>query len=396
MRLAIVATHPIQYHVAWYRGLAARDDVDLTVWFGSIPTPERQGVGFDVAFEWDVPVLEGYPWKRLPVAGSDPSLSGFLSIRTSGVGALLDAERPDAVVLTGWQSLSLVQTLLACRRRGIPTLVRAESNALKPRPWWVRAIHRTLLARFDGFLAIGRANERFYLDAGVAPERIFPAPYFVDGAFFEAERSRLEPDRDAIRAAWGIPPSSTCFLFVGKLQPKKRPADLLEAFARVHDADPEARLLVVGTGPLEAELRARAAELDLPVVFAGFLNQTEIGRAYVAGDCLVFPSDWGETWGLVVNEAMIFGVPAIVSDRVGCGPDLVEPGETGWRFPFGDVAVLADRMLEAASDGAALRRTGERARRRVAAHSVERTVASTVEAARWAASGGRLARGAAR
>jgi glycosyltransferase involved in cell wall biosynthesis len=71
------------------------------------------------------------------------------------------------------------------------------------------------------------------------------------------------------------------------------------------------------------------------------VNQSQLGRAYAAADCLVLPSDWGETWGLVVNEAMATGLPCVVSDRVGCAPDLIIPGQTGDVFAFGDADALA-------------------------------------------------------
>jgi len=78
--------------------------------------------------------------------------------------------------------------------------------------------------------------------------------------------------------------------------------------------------------------------------FAGFKNQSELPACYVAADCLVLPSDGGETWGLVVNEAMACGLPAIVSDAAGCAPDLIDEGETGFTFPVGDTTQLAGRL----------------------------------------------------
>jgi glycosyltransferase involved in cell wall biosynthesis len=81
-----------------------------------------------------------------------------------------------------------------------------------------------------------------------------------------------------------------------------------------------------------------------PASFTGFLNQSELSAAYVAADVLVLPSDGGETWGLVVNEAMASGLPAIVSDTVGCTPDLTEEGKTGFSYPVGNAAALAERL----------------------------------------------------
>ena len=72
--------------------------------------------------------------------------------------------------------------------------------------------------------------------------------------------------------------------------------------------------------------------------FVGFLNQSEISRAYVAADCLVLPSDANETWGLVVNEAMASGLPCIVSNACGCAEDLVEPIRPDLCYPVGDIS----------------------------------------------------------
>ena len=133
-------------------------------------------------------------------------------------------------------------------------------------------------------------------------------------------------------------------MYAGKLEQKKRITDLLEALGMLREENYAVHLLVAGDGELMQQARHKAQESGLPVTFCGFLNQTEISKAYVAADCLVLPSDFDETWGLVVNEAMACGVPAIVSDRVGCGPDLVIDGDTGYRFQFGNTKELALAM----------------------------------------------------
>ena len=82
----------------------------------------------------------------------------------------------------------------------------------------------------------------------------------------------------------------------------------------------------------------------------GFLNQSEISRAYVAADCLVLPSDATETWGLVVNEAMASGLPCIVSNACGCAEDLVQPIRPDLCYPLGDVSALARAMAAVVAD----------------------------------------------
>ena len=380
MKLAIAATHPVQYQVPWYRALAGRDGVDLTVYYALLPRPEQQGVGFGRDFAWDVPLLDGYRWEALENTARKPSLRGFLASRTPGVEGALARSRPEAVIIGGWNAMPLLQTLRACRRLGIPCLVRAESSGLQRRPAWVRALHRRLLSRFDACLAIGRSNREFYLRNGVPAERIFPVPYFVDNERFAAQAAARMPERASIRAGWGIAPEEICFQFAGKLVPKKRVLDFLAACGSARRGDPRIRALVVGTGEMESAARELAARHASGAVFAGFLNQSEISRAYVAADCLVLPSDFGETWGLVVNEAMVHGLPAIVSDRVGCGPDLVVDGKTGWIVPFGDLEALVSTLLAMSADSAGRMEMGRRAREHVASYSAERAVDGTLRA----------------
>jgi glycosyltransferase involved in cell wall biosynthesis len=258
--------------------------------------------------------------------------------------------------------------------------VRAESSGLSRRPPWVRALHRHLLSRFDACLAIGRSNREFYLRAGVPAERIFPVPYFVDNERFAAQAAAWMPERASIREGWGIAPEETCFLFAGKLVPKKRVLDFLVACGAARQSDPRIRALVVGTGEMESAARELAARHASGAVFAGFLNQSEITRAYVAADCIVLPSDFGETWGLVVNEAMVHGLPAIVSDRVGCGPDLVVDGKTGRIVPFGDIEALTGTLLAMSADGGGRAEMGRRAREHVASYSAEHAVDGTLRA----------------
>src|SRR5581483_3191529 len=117
------------------------------------------------------------------------------------------------------------------------------------------------------------------------------------------------------------------------------------------------------------------------VVLTGFVNQGQIADYYAAADVLVLPSGH-EPWGLVLNEAMCFGLPVIASDAVGAAPDLVRPGENGWTYPVGDVDALA-RALEAAVEDPARRSAmGRRSRAIVAGYSYDADVAGILDALR--------------
>jgi glycosyltransferase involved in cell wall biosynthesis len=372
-RLAIFTTHPIQYQVPWFRALQATKAVDLTVYYGRLLDARAQGEGFGVSFTWDLPLFDGYRWAvaQPPARNNVPRMGSFLqAVRSS-----------DVVLVTGWHAGFVRRAAIIARLAGRPLLLRGESNALRSRPVAVRTLHHVYLRLFSCVLSIGSANDEFYARNGVPASRRVRCPYFVDNDRFIADAERLGRERATLRDQWAIPPEAFCFLFAGKLIEKKRPLDILRALSRMRDRSAPVHLLVVGEGALRAEAQQLASCQRLPITFAGFLNQTEIGKAYAAADALVLPSDCGETWGLVVNEAMLFGCPAVVSDRVGCRPDLVLDGETGFSFPFGDEESLGEAMTRLASDPEQARQMGDRARDRILrSYSVEAAVQGTLSA----------------
>ena len=202
----------------------------------------------------------------------------------------------------------------------------------------------------------------------------------MDNDFFIARSNDERRNRAELRAAWRIPPSAVGVLFCGKLIEKKRPLDVLKALDVFRRDKATVHLLVVGDGCLRKECEAFVAAKQLPVTFAGFLNQKEMPKAYAACDALVLPSGHAETWGLVVNEAMACGLCAIVSDRVGCGPDLVEDGVNGWRFRAGDVVALAERITTLTADRRLLFELGANARNRVRNFSLDSAVEGILKA----------------
>jgi glycosyltransferase involved in cell wall biosynthesis len=385
VRLTAVLTHPVQYYAPWFRHIAAHcPEVDLTVLYATDPTPAQRGVGFGVAFQWDTPLTDGYRCRivRPARAGESVHSERFWGLDVPGIPAAMAESRPDVVLVPGWHSVTLVRALVACRRARIPLLYRGDSHlGARPSGWrgatWV-ARTRLLLGLFDAYLSVGTRARQYLRRFHVDPCRVFDAPHAVDNALFAraAAPYQTPEGRAAARRSLGLDEHAFVVLFVGKLETKKRPFDLIAAMAGLR---PGASLLVVGAGPLDNVCRAQAERLGVRAVWAGFLNQSELGRAYAVGDCLVLPSG-GETWGLVVNEALATGLPAIVSDRVGCGPDLVRADETGAIFPMGDAGALAAAIeriragIEASVDYAAA------CRARAVDHGLDRATAGLVAA----------------
>jgi glycosyltransferase involved in cell wall biosynthesis len=239
-------------------------------------------------------------------------------------------------------------------------------------------LYRAFIPRFDGYLVVGQRAREYYAHYGADPSRMFFTPHAVDNDFFQVHADSLRAERQRLRADWGIPSAAILFLFVGKLTVGKRPSDFIRSVGEAARRRPGTWGLVVGDGRLRSALESQVAAAGWPVRFAGFLNQTEMPKAYAASDALVLPS--AETWGLVVNEAMASGLPAIVSDQVGCGPDLVLGGKTGEVFACGSVGELASTLARLAGTPSTLVDLGVRAQRLVRRYSPAEAVKGTVAA----------------
>lgn len=380
-RIGILATHPVQYHAPWYRQLA--EAVDLEVFYAHRQSAEEQAAaGFGVAFDWDVPLLQGYRYRFLANRARRPDVSTFFGCHTAEIGAIIRRCRFDAFIVHGWATRSYWQAITSCWATGTPILVRGDSQLTngRSRGWRLAKypLYRTFVPRFDGYLVVGARAREYLRHYGADPSRMFFAPHAADNGFFADRADALRGQRARLRATWDIPADATVFLFCGKVTGWKRPGDFVRAIAQASRESPSAWGLIAGDGALRTELEAAVRAARWPVRFAGFLNQSALPSAYAGADALVLPSE--ETWGLVVNEAMASGLPALVSDRVGCGPDLVQSGRTGDVFPFGDVQVLAGRIAALARDRGRLQAMGVRARCHVAGYSTAAAVRGTLEA----------------
>ena len=346
----IFLSHPIQHYVPWFADLHRQLGDDVKVVFATRHgLDESTDEEFGESFAWDMDLLEGYRYEFYPQVS--PNLgpnNGLLGIRFQGVEDYLCKKKPDAVMIFGWLFAGYWQVAWAARKLGIPYILRAESNLLNQGnslKWWVKNQSVGRLCRgAASCLAIGQLNKDLFLAYGVPEERIQLAPYFVDNDLFINESARLKTEYLTLRDHFGLPQDALIFLFMGKLIEKKHPNHLLQARQYLSESlRKRSALLFVGSGALLDELKIQA-QGEPRVVFAGFLNRKQLHEAYAVSDVLILPSDEGETWGLVVNEAMASGLPAIVSDRVGCAPDLILEGQTGYSYPFGDITALSDVM----------------------------------------------------
>lgn len=341
MRLAFVVSHPIQYYAPLHRLLAARPDVVVKVfftWHGGGAEVHDPGFGKGVA--WDIPLTDGYEHEVVPNVARDPGSHHFWGLRNPDLQARLLAWRPDAVHVTGYAYASHLQALRSLARRRLPVLFRGDSHLLDGRGgwrWWLtRAVLRRVYFWPSAFLYVGQANRAYYQACGVPDERLFPCPHSIAVDRFAEPHAKLEAEARAWRHTLGLAEGTRVLLFVGKFEPKKCPVELMDACANWPVGD--WRLLLVGDGPLGDAVRRRAAADPARFQVLPFQNQSRMPLVYRLGDVFILPSRYQETWGLAVNEALACGRPVLVSDRVGCAADVVEPGVSGEVFRAGDWA----------------------------------------------------------
>lgn len=366
-RVAYLVSHPIQYQAPMLRRIAADPEIELTVFFCSASsTRAYRDEGFGREIRWDVPLLDGYDHRFLPVIGDDRSPTPLRPLNY-GLARLLREGGYQVLWTHGYTRLYNLVSMYFAHRQGLVVLNRDEAwEGSRPRGRARRALKRSFfrgLRRIcDGWLVIGSANRDYYLSQGMAAETVFSVPYAVDNQRFRSMAEAAAPDREALRTELGLEPGRPIVLFASKFQPRKRAADLIDAWARIA-GDPACRapcLVLVGDGEQREALERQAAATGHDSIrFAGFRNQTEMPRFYDLCDVFVLPSI-DEPWGLVVNEVMNAARAVVVTDQVGAAADLVRDGENGAVYPAGDTDALAGALRRILADEGTCRRMGER------------------------------------
>ncbi len=357
-KLAILLSHPIQYFSPLFGRLARHTEIDLTVLYCSLQGAQTmKDPEFGVSFAWDIPLLDGYRYEVLKNFSSG-RMKGFFGCINPGVIRELRKGAFDAVVVFGWGSLTTWLTFGGAALAGMPWMLYGDTNGFYETEshWFKRRfkgrVLGSLFRRTDGFLVSGSLNRRFYESYRVPFNKCFDVPLAVDNHLFARMAEQARPRRNQIRARLGIPTDKTLFLFVGKLIPRKRPEDMLEALKVIGANNPNLAVAYVGEGERRPLLEAQISGSNLNNVFLlGFRNQAELPEIYAMSDALVLPSTI-DNKPLVTNEAMACSLPVIVSDRTGVwgAGDIVRDGENGFVYPCGNIGALAEAMQGLAAD----------------------------------------------
>lgn len=355
--ILFINSHPIQYFAPMYKYMNEQG-VKTKCWYCSDASIKG---GFDQEFgvkiTWDIPLLDGYEYRFFKNQSwkASPENGFFGLVNLSMLWSLAKAPK-SIVVVHGWHYFTLFWVLMLGQLFGHTICLRCDvpANQENLKTGRAQAVKRLglkylLFPRINYFLYVGSQNRLFYQHLGVKDKQLIFCPYSVDNERFKKEYLTLAEHTPSLRKQLGIPPQAKAIIFSAKYIIKKRPLDILQAFAQLNN--PDLWLIMVGEGELRSQMEEFISANQVKnVILTGFVNQSKISEYYAIGDLFVMCSGAGENWGLSVNEAMNFNLPLILSDLSGCADDLVEQGSNGYVFKTGDVADLREKLKQVLLD----------------------------------------------
>ena len=382
LRLAVLTLHPIHYQAALWRRLSREPDLEVMVFFTTAQGPDTADpqVGYGQPVEWGAPLLSGYRSQVLANLPLSRAHHSFFCRVNPGLFPVLVRGGFDALFVHSYHNFTQLAAIILASRLGLKVLIRSEptlkltvATARRRVKYWLLP---WLYGQVDGCMAIGFLNRDYYRHHGVPEAKIFHMPYAVDNDYFFRQSEWWTPRRQELKREYGLPPGPAV-LYVGRFVARKRVGDLIRAFAAL--APPDGSLALVGSGEGLARCQALAEELGVANVhFLGFRSQTELPRLYALADAFVLPGE-EEHWGLVLNEAMCFGLPVMAADGVGAAPDLIAPGENGFIYPVGDIPALTQALAHCLAPGAR-ERLGQASLARIRTWGLEEDVAALRQA----------------
>jgi glycosyltransferase involved in cell wall biosynthesis len=362
-RLAVCATHPIQYQVPLYRRLADHPQIDLMVYYQTdTGLREKTIEGYGETIRWDIPLLDGYAYKVLSNVSPVPDTSKpWATINPAIVAELLKCDYT-ALIINDYFTVTDWLAFASARLRRTPIFFKGEALVNSGRKIVSNErlgdyLRKTWCSGLSAALAVSTCASEYYAHYGVPAGRVFWTPLAVDNDHWERQADALLPQKEQIRASLGLEPERPVLLLVAHLREQKRPMDLMQAFERLKD---RVNLVIVGAGPLFEQVEQYCQERALNHVhLVGAKNQTELPQYYAAADIFVMTSGIGEVNPLVVHEAMCFRLPLILSDAIPSIVDVISEGNNGYTYAVGNIDELVERIDGMLADPSKLIQMGQ-------------------------------------
>jgi len=386
LKVFYLQSHPIQYFSPLFQLIEKSNCCDFQVLYCSNNSVKGyMDKGFNSVVRWDTPLLEGYKYRFFKNFSPFPGTNlKFYNLINPGIFMYIIKHKPDVVWINGWSYLTIWLAIIAGKFTGAEIWLKSESpyNQEIKKSRINQFMKKVFLQYFlfkivNKFFYIGEENRLFYLHYNVSQCDLVFSPYCVNNKIFADQYSILKKKRDDLRRELNINNEDVVILYSGKLVPKKRPLDLLKAVNLIKKNN--IKLIFLGDGVLKSEVENLASSFNMSNVFiTGFVNQTLIGKYYTMADIFVLPSTIGETWGLVINEAMNFELPVVASQMVGSVKDLVKENINGFSFPVGNVKLLSEKLKILINSKSKREEFGKNSKKLLAKYSYS-TIIKTIE-----------------
>jgi glycosyltransferase involved in cell wall biosynthesis len=375
-KLAIVITHPIQYYVPLFKTLAKQCDLRVFYTWGEDAAKPKYDPDFKQVIDWDIPLLNGYNYEFLTNTAKNQGSHHFSGIKNPDLIKKISLFNPDAILIYGWAYQSHLSALRYFNGK-ITTWFRGDSTLLDSNTGLKNTLRTLFLTwvynQIDKAFYVGTNNKNYFLKFGLKLNQLVFAPHAVDNLRFE---NNYFNEANELRLTFGINAKNKLILFAGKLETKKNPELLLQAFTDLNL--PNTHLLFVGNGELEEKLkkeqilRQTQDDKSVNIHFMDFQNQSKMPIVYQACDLFCLPSKGpGETWGLAINEAMASGKAVLVSSKVGCAIDLVENGKNGYLFESENINDLKRKLSILLTSQSDLKQMGQFSKNKIQDWSIK-------------------------
>lgn len=350
-KISFLQSHPIQYYSPLYDELAKDKRVEFKMYYCSDYGLSKEGKRYHPEFgelpNWNIDLVEGHNHEIVKNRSFKKGIfKGFFGLMNFSIYRKLNKDRPDVLVIVGWHYFTFIWAVICCKLLRIKVYVRGDNSIdgdMQLSKFKREIKHfiygKLLFPLYTKITYVGVKNRFFFQSYGVKDAKLVHMPHAIDNKRFNDYFNLKKQYVDEVRSSIEIP-NKFNVLFIGRLHEEKRILDLIDA---VGSLDDNVHLTIVGDGLIYDDIEKACNSYNKDSFkLVGFKNQEELLDYYLTADLFVLPSHL-ETWGLVVNEAMNFNLPIIVSDTVGCALDLCK-NENGFIFKRGDVKSLSSTI----------------------------------------------------
>lgn len=261
------------------------------------------------------------------------------------------AAKPRIAVLADQPQLARLRLATALRRHGIRVALRVDKNQLseKPRHGATLAIERQFTRRvFDVLAPTSPLTNAYYSWPNTRPSVL--SPYATNERKFSPGTDVQARKRAEVRASLGLAEEAFVFISATKFSPRESPWELVESYARVASAMRNVHLLALGDGPMLPEIKRACAERGIDrVTFPGFVPFCALQNYFFAADAFLHLVSVGP-WEVSPQDALVAGLGLATTENVGSARVFLKGALQRFLVPFGDRALIAERMRELASN----------------------------------------------